>query len=316
MLAETAIDAAWRTGNAGRLLYAATDLFVRDKLHIVYGSGAAKVTAVHMALVQNLDLNGTRLTLIAARARMTKQSMRELIDKAELLGLVSRLPDPDDRRAKIVVFTQAGLEVMERLRLGVAAAERRLAFVTPPGFLASMKRGLTAYALATSDDAPVLHHAGAASWRTHNAGRLLSAAANVFSEDVLATRDADGFPEVTAVHLSLIRNLDVCGTRLTTIAARARMTKQAMAELVDKMEAMGLVMRKPDPDDHRAKTVAFTPAGLRMLDRLRYGVQRGECRLASVTGAAFVAELRAGLTAYLASEDRLAHGTSPLLRAG
>ena len=53
-----------------------------------------------MALVQNLDLYGTRLTEIAARAGMAKQSMLELVDKAERLSLVERRPDPDDQRAQ------------------------------------------------------------------------------------------------------------------------------------------------------------------------------------------------------------------------
>ncbi len=112
-----------------------------------------------------------------------------------------------------------------------------------------------------------------------------------------------GSPMVAEVHLTLFRNLELGGTRLTEIASRARMTKQAMAELVDKAERLGFVARLPDPDDGRAKTVVFTPAGLWMLDQHRMGVEAAERRMAAVTGAAFVADLRAQLVAYVAGVD-------------
>jgi DNA-binding MarR family transcriptional regulator len=52
------------------------------------------------------------------------------------------------------------------------------------------------------------------------------------------------------------------GTRLTDLAQRASMTKQAMGQIVDDLERLGYVERTPDPDDGRAKIVRFTAAGL------------------------------------------------------
>ena len=84
------------------------------------------------------------------------------------------------------------------------------------------------------------------------------------------------------------------------------MTKQAMAELVDKAEALGFVARQPDPGDGRAKTVVFTSAGLQLLDWHRRGVGRAERRMAAVTGRTFTNDLRAQLTAYVAHSAPLA----------
>jgi len=97
----------------------------------------------------------------------------------------------------------------------------------------------------------------------------------------------------------LFRNLDAGRTRLKEIAARARMTKQAMAELVDKAEELGLVARLPDPDDGRAKIVVFTPARQQLLDRYRRAVESAEQRIAAVTSPEFTEDLRAQLTAYV-----------------
>ncbi len=297
-------SAAWRTRNLGRLMFSATDVFVREKLRIVYAGGFGAVTEVQMALVQNLDLHGTRLTKIAARASMTKQGMLELVDKAEALGFVERRTDPDDRRAKIVAFTPMGLEMLERVREGVAAAERHMAAVMGAEFVAAMKERLAAYVAAANPAAETLRMSDRNDvWRTRSVNRVLVLASGAFVRDVLRVVHEGGFDAVAEVHLTLFRNLDLGGTRLTEIASRARMTKQAMAELVDKAEELGFIARQPDPSDGRAKIVAFTPAGLRLLDQQRKGIEAAELRIAAVTGAAFVAALRAQLMAYMASAD-------------
>ncbi len=297
-------SAAWRTRNLGRLMFSATDVFVREKLRTVHAGGFGAITEVHMALVQNLDLHGTRLTTIAARASMTKQSMLELVDKAETLGFVERQADPYDRRAKLVAFTPTGLKMLELVREGVASAERRMAAVIGATSLATMKERLAAYAAAANPAADTLKMSDRNDvWRKRSINRVLVLASGAFVHDVLRVVHEGGFGMVAEVHLTLFRNLDLGGTRLTEIASRARMTKQAMAELVDKAERLGFVARLPDPDDGRAKTVVFTPAGLWMLDQHRMGVEAAERRMAAVTGAAFVADLRAQLVAYVAGVD-------------
>ena len=67
------------------------------------------------------------------------------------------------------------------------------------------------------------------------------------------------------------------GTRLSDLAARAQISKQAMMQVVDDLEARGCVRRTPDPSDSRAKVVKLTAKGLR---------QRAEARraFASVEG--------------------------------
>ena len=70
-----------------------------------HASGHVGIGEAMLSLVRNLDLAGSRLTDLAARAHITKQSMRELVDRGEALGIVERAPDDDDKRAKLVRFT-------------------------------------------------------------------------------------------------------------------------------------------------------------------------------------------------------------------
>ena len=74
----------------------------------------------HGAVIANLDTGGTRPSVLAARAGMTKPAMGELVDELEALGYVRREPDPSDRRAKLVVPTDRALtrQVVARELMG------------------------------------------------------------------------------------------------------------------------------------------------------------------------------------------------------
>lgn len=288
-------------------MFAAADQFVRDSLRPAHQNGYEMMTVVLIALAQNLDFDGTRLTTIAQRARMTKASMMELVNKAQALGLVERRPDPDDKRAKIVSFTSQGLELMELMRKGVALAERRLVAATSRQFVDAMTQQLRAYGAGgerpVNSVVDVRRPSKSTAWRMLNPSRVLLAATDRFVGDVLRVVHASGFEALTPVLLTLFRNLDRDGTRLTELAACARMTKQAMAELVEKAAAAGFVEKQPDPADQRAKIIAFTATGHEALDRARDGVMQAEQELARVVGAAFVTELKEQLMAYVSAGD-------------
>lgn len=74
-----------------------------------------------------------------------------------------------------------------------------------------------------------------------------------------------GHPAVRTAHAPVFQNLDKEGTTVSTLAQRAGMTKQAMAELVHYLERHGYVGRVPDPDDARAKLVKLTSKGREVL---------------------------------------------------
>ena len=67
--------------------------------------------------------------------------------------------------------------------------------------------------------------------------------------------------QISAAHIHITRHLDLEGTRLTDLAQKAGMSKQAMGDLVDQCEAWDLVTREPDPRDARARMVRFRPPG-------------------------------------------------------
>jgi DNA-binding MarR family transcriptional regulator len=86
-------------------------------------SGHPDVRAPHGNVFGFLDAEGTRVSELARRAQVTKQSMAELVAHLERHGYAERVPDPSDRRAKLVRATRRGSEVYAIARRFVAETE-------------------------------------------------------------------------------------------------------------------------------------------------------------------------------------------------
>lgn len=113
----------WRRTNVGRLLNNALTQFEDRVVELLAEAGQSEVRVSHIGLTRSLDVRGTRVTELARRANMTKQGMSELIGQCEAIGLVQRTVDPEDRRAKIVRFTDRGLEWLAAFEAAVNQAE-------------------------------------------------------------------------------------------------------------------------------------------------------------------------------------------------
>ncbi len=69
-----------------------------------------------------------------------------------------------------------------------------------------------------------------------------------------------GFPQKPS-HSAVFAQIRADGSRLSDLARGANMTPQAMGELVDELEEMRYVVRRPDPTDRRAKLIVLTEKG-------------------------------------------------------
>ena len=74
-----------------------------------------------------IKADGSRLTELAAQARMTLPAMSELVDDLQRIGIVERRPDPSDGRAKLICLTDAGWEAMRTGRRVIAEIEAEYA---------------------------------------------------------------------------------------------------------------------------------------------------------------------------------------------
>ncbi|WP_439519992.1 MarR family winged helix-turn-helix transcriptional regulator [Hydrogenophaga sp.] len=112
--------------NAGRILGNALMRFEARVMELMVQAGHAQTRLPHVNLTRHLDREGTRITVLARRANMTNAAMTELIDQCEELGLVIRVADPLDRRARIVHFTEEGEAWLAAFARALKRAEREL----------------------------------------------------------------------------------------------------------------------------------------------------------------------------------------------
>ena len=166
-----------------------------------------------------------------------------------------------------------------------------------------------------SDWQPVIPASDA--WRQTHLGRLLGHAMRQFDARVLqlmahdvavplALSNLAAREQVSAAHIHITRHLSLAGDRITDLAARAGMSKQAMADLVDQCEAWGLVVREDDPRDRRAKRVKFTATGLDWLQAFRDAVAQAEAEFNEAVGDDIAVVVKIGLEAYAGESGTLA----------
>lgn len=70
--------------------------------------GFREVTEANSTVMKLLGPSGDRITELARKARMTKQSMGYLVEQLEAAGYVERLADPTDARAVTIRRTRKG----------------------------------------------------------------------------------------------------------------------------------------------------------------------------------------------------------------
>lgn len=103
---------------------------VQDQLYArLEEAGYRDLTRLHGAVIAHLDEEGTRATDLARRSGRHKQVIGRLVDELEELGYVQRHPEKGDRRAKLVVPTERGREVMRLSDEIIADIERKQASV-------------------------------------------------------------------------------------------------------------------------------------------------------------------------------------------
>jgi DNA-binding MarR family transcriptional regulator len=130
--------------------------------------------------------------------------------------------------------------------------------------------------------------------------QLLFKASRLLDERALQRiATGSGGPRVRRSHTSLFPHIDLAGTRITELAERLGVTKQAVSQLVDELEDLDVLARIPDPDDARAKRVTFTERGRKGLLEGLQVLRTLELELGQAIGEKRMQQFRAGLLAIL-----------------
>ncbi len=156
---------------------------------------------------------------------------------------------------------------------------------------------------------PELPHPPPDPWRQNHPGHWLRLALERFDARVmelmarhpsvpLGLSNLAARGQVGAAHIHITRHLATEGARLTELALRAGMTKQAMGTLVTQCEAWGLVTRENDATDARARKVTFTSTGLAWLGAYRDAVAQTADEMRQAISPEVTTVVALGLEAY------------------
>jgi DNA-binding MarR family transcriptional regulator len=107
-------------------------------------------------------------------------------------------------------------------------------------------------------------------------GALLRFPWEAVQEHMLERLHANGFDDFDASYLIVVQYPGPQGERPSELAARLRMSKQALNHLLGQLERRGYLKRQPDPHDKRSKRIALTARGTKAAETIREAVAEME----------------------------------------
>jgi DNA-binding MarR family transcriptional regulator len=124
-------------------------------------------------------------------------------------------------------------------------------------------------------------------------GALLRIPWEAVQRHVLERLHERGFTDLEAAHLNVLQYPGPQGLRPTELAARLRISKQALNYLLGQLERLGYLERQQDPDDLRSKRIALTRRGDSIVPVIREAVSELETAWAQQLGPEGFSQLRA-----------------------
>lgn len=141
--------------SVAQLLFKCARLVNERAIDRVRSEQGLPIRVAHTVLFPHIDVtHGTRLTDLARALGVTKQAVGQLVDELVDMGMLERLPDPDDGRAKRVCYTEAGRQgLFEGLRV-LGEEERFIERAVGPERFRELHRALLALEAALEAPAP------------------------------------------------------------------------------------------------------------------------------------------------------------------
>ena len=133
--------------------------------------------------------------------------------------------------------------------------------------------------------------------------RLLLRARRAENDEMVARIRARGHPDLQPSYPALLANLDTEGTSITTLAAKAGVTRQAASQQIAEIETRGYVNRRPDPMDGRAVIIVRTERGQQLLHDALDVVSELEAEYARHVGQRRFDSMKASLSDLLSHID-------------
>jgi DNA-binding MarR family transcriptional regulator len=123
-------------------------------------------------------------------------------------------------------------------------------------------------------------------------GALMRLPWEAVSRRMLRALQESGYDDIDGPQLAVLLWPGPDGMRPSDLAARMKVTKQALNYLLGDLERLGYLERHPDPDDRRSRRIALTDRGRALVPIIRAAVSSTERDWAAALGPDRFAQLR------------------------
>ena len=139
----------------------------------------------------------------------------------------------------------------------------------------------------------------------HEVGQLLMLTLQDFQRRLDEDLAGAGFPGIRYRHRALFMHLDRHGaSRSVDLAEAAGIRPQSMMKIVHELEGLGLICRRADPTDSRAKLIEFTAEGQRVIEQLTRSTEQVWTQYAALLGERKLNQLLASLDTLLGLSEQ------------
>lgn len=193
-----------------------------------------------------------RMNALAERLGMSKQLCNQALKPLEQLGVLERIPDPDDGRAKLVVLTTRGWELIERAGAIIESIEQQLLQVLDEQELSEIKQLLLQLSKAADiKDAEIVPLVS-----------LMSILSRHFERQLMHLTGEQGFVGLQMSYAQVLNYMQpAVSPSISALAQINHVSVQAISRICTALENEGYIVKQSDSEDRRVKVLKLTDKG-------------------------------------------------------
>ncbi len=265
-------------------------------------SGYRGLKLSHALVLLQISEQGSRIIDIARNQAVSKQAIGQIANELEALELIQKKADHQDKRAKLLIITPQGIELIRLAASFLQQMDNELA--EQVGFETFQQIQNLSYQLFKQLKLP---YPQAGQYATDIALSPLIAHASAIATwlDVELKRRVGehGHPPLKRSYWHILENITKHGASINDLAQLSGISKQAISQLAGDIEKEGYIKRKDNPLDKRSKQLILSKNGHLLVEHTLTAVQQIETQVEQLLGKSTFLTLKQALERYAASAD-------------
>ena len=233
---------------------------------------------------------GCRLTELAERLEISKQSCNQTANQMEKAGYIQRVPDPLDGRGKVVVLTSQGKNLVKDGYQVITAIAQDFDGLIGSKKLATLTELLLKLAQGLS--LPNIEMLSAVESTPTLLGTILPRCSDHIMQRLMNLTIAKGHPALKMSHGTVLTLIGSKNAHIRDIAKIQAVSKQAVSAIVKDLEELGYVTRKEDPDYPRQNLLLLSDRGSQLIADSIGSVRQLESEFEVILGANALRQLK------------------------